>query len=121
MAHARRATAVVVLVFLASLTLVGSGYACAMPAAGDGAPMAGMADMTGGAAPDDGPAPPKPPCNFPWAPGGCEGMVPCAPSAMTSLSVPLIEVPRVEQVATVWTVTTPPSLSRVPELPPPRA
>ena len=124
MRHSRRIVALLVTLLFAHTMGVGSGFACVMPAMADpsAAAMAGM-DMSGMAEQQSGDAPSKEraPCDFPWAPDGCELMAPCGPLAIASLA----QVPQpaavVPALAGQRAVLMPPSMTRAPELPPPRA
>lgn len=148
MPRLRRFTALIVSLFLGQLMLVEAGFACAAPASmqsmamGD-ASMAGMPGMARGdaelaesgdahgsnahgssvhtaaaATPTDGPAPA---CDFPWAPNGCQSMVPCAPPTLGEAHAASLALPTVESEIARLDVLTPPSLLTPPELPPPRA
>jgi len=124
MSRFARATAMTLVVALLQLVLLESGYAClAMPGSpGDGA-MAGMSmpaqgDLaTNPAHSGEGQAP----CEFPWAPNGCQTMAPCAPAAVTTVATQ--EAPYVSLGARppMLAELAPSSPSRAPELPPPRA
>ena len=138
MARLRRITALFVTVLLAQLLLVESGFGCQMPSmeqdaggamamstgAMAGMDMSGM-DMSGMDVPTspsdtDDPSD-EAPCRFPWAPAGCQSMVPCGPAALAVLT-PALTVPKAAPgAALALTVLTPPSQARPPELPPPRA
>src|SRR5215213_3209604 len=90
MRRLRRPLALLVGLILLHLVAVESGFACAIPAARDGgaakAGMAGMPGMDMGGDTDDR-APDAPPCNFPWAPAGCQAMASCAPVALASCAL----------------------------------
>lgn len=133
MARLRRIAALFVVVLLAQLLLVESGFACQMPSmkrdAGGAMAMstgaiAGM-DMSGMGMPaspsDTGDPSDEAPCRFPWAPAGCQSMVPCGPAALAVLT-PALTVPKAAPgVVLALAVLAPPSQARPPELPPPRA
>lgn len=118
------------------LVLAGSGIACVTPAmhsnaASDGAAttemagmpgMAGMGGMEMPASDSSSPAPSnEPPCQLPWAPGGCQPMAPCAASAVAAaawvISAPPVAPMRIDPLD----VLTPSSPTSQPEPPPPRA
>ena len=106
---------------LASLVLVTSGFACGSASKES---MSGM--QMGGSASDaqhstTTPTRPSPPCRFPWAPDGCQSMVPCAPAAVTSTALSLSGVGDYAVRVVTLVVITPPSGRPAPELPPPRA
>ena len=110
---------------LLQLVLVESGYACRMPAdvSGQGSAMAGM-QMPG--AGEHSPSAPteqhqqKAPCQFPWAPGGCQAMAPCAPSALTVASTATLSFAPERPAPVQLALLAPPALTSAPELPPPR-
>jgi hypothetical protein len=131
----RRATAFVVILLLAQLTLVGSGFTC-MPGAGPGdgkmASMPGMAGMdmagmdTGGSQSqaDHSHEPATPgsdSCNLPWAPNGCELMIPCSPHAIGTQGVANAAAAAPGHAELAWKLDTPPSAIIPPDPPPPRA
>jgi hypothetical protein len=64
---------------------------------------------------------PTPPCRFPWAPDGCQSMVPCAPAALASSPAALNRGGPVPERIAVGVSLTPASVTTPPELPPPRA
>jgi hypothetical protein len=119
---------------LATLSLVisipvTSGFACERNSGGDH--MAGMAmanPSNAGSATSiiasisgETPASPAAPCQLPWAPSGCQSMVPCSPTAVAAESVVLPELePTLLRVESAIFLT-PPSETKPPELPPPRA
>ena len=112
-------------VILLHLAVVSSGYACTLPmqAPNDAGVMAGMpmdADAAMLASPSV-PAPEKTPCQFPWAPDGCQSMAPCAPAAIQSAAIGYAVPVSRAAAAPINTVATPESLTRAPEPPPPRA
>lgn len=110
---------------LLNLVLVSSGFPCTLPMHGmtAGEAMAGMpmGDEAGASVLPNTAPPANTPCRFPWAPGGCQSMAPCAPAAVQSgvvmHSMPAIRAERALHVD----VATPESLTRAPEPPPPRA
>lgn len=119
-----RLIALVSSLFLVGLVLVTSGFACDT-ASTKGAVMSGMKMATthagANAKSSGGSQLPQAPCKFPWAPGGCQSMVPCSQAAVVSTAMRaalLIEPshPRITMVA-----IAPPSETPAPELPPPRA
>jgi len=64
---------------------------------------------------------PAAPCKFPWAPDGCQSMVPCASAALASSAAAINRGrPLPQRVASVAAVA-PLSVTTPPELPPPRA
>ena len=111
---------------LIQLVLVESGYACRAPAdgSGQGSAMAGMRMPDGG---EHSPSAPgdehqqKSPCQFPWAPGGCQAMASCAPSALTVASTATLSYPPERPAPVQLALLAPPALTSAPELPPPRA
>lgn len=122
------------LLFL-QLQLVEGGYVCQQPAGARPTPsaMVGMAMGAGSmsAAGDPAAATAAParhgddqmPCRFPWAPSGCRDMAPCAPAALPSVVVTALApaATPVRAADPVLVAAAPASLSRPPELPPPRA
>ena len=128
----RRLTASFLGLLLANLIWVGSGYACVTPSGYSTASTAtadvtsqAMAEMNMAGTPtatsDGAPQDHMPPCQFPWAPDGCQSMAPCAPHAIFA-HVFELEVPNATPVRVAeLTVLTPPSALRAPDLPPPRA
>ncbi|HKO16502.1 MAG TPA: hypothetical protein VJU87_09695 [Gemmatimonadaceae bacterium] len=134
MARTRRLTALLVSVLLAHLTWVASGFACTMPAmqgaasvlVGSGhvtsASMAGMSMPEGAERPSQGaPAHRDAPCRLPWTPTGCQSMAPCAAAAIASTAALVPALHSAPGLAEVRPVLMPPSETRAPELPPPRA
>lgn len=61
------------------------------------------------------------PCHLPWAPANCNGMAPCAPTALTSVAAQLLPPPDFPFDQAQLIVLAPPSITAPPELPPPRA
>lgn len=108
---------------LLQLVLVESGYACRM----DTSEMPSGGSMVGMQTPgDETMAPPQheqdeAPCRFPWAPGGCQSMAPCAPAAVTVAAVEALAA--CDAAVTAWQLVqlAPPPVTQAPELPPPRA
>ena len=115
--------------FLSATVLATSGFVCANDA--NGAKMASM-QMTG----YDGDAgrivavshfsarhPEKShaPCKFPWAPDGCQSMVPCSPSVIATPLMQLMSFFALPQSVVAVVALKPPSEIPAPELPPPRA
>ena len=109
---------------------VTSGFACG--SAGTGDHMVGMS--TSGSAnsvqsmlgdrpivDEEAPASPAPPCDLPSGPSGCHSMVPCSPTAITAESVVVSKIAPAHFVVASKAFLTPPSETRRPELPPPRA
>jgi hypothetical protein len=113
-----------------AFVLVTSGFACVDSASPDTMAKMGMAGSAvnsgamalGSAAtlPASAPAPTAP-CKFPWAPDGCQSMVPCAPAALTSGTTALAHTSAVPERIAVGVSLTPLSVTTPPELPPPRA
>lgn len=108
-------------IVLLQLMLVVGGYACV---AGQGAAsMAGMSMPTADAS-EHVPArkgQQDAPCQFPWAPGGCQTMAPCAPVAITVASSTGARIERAHEALQTLVLLAPSSVSVAPELPPPRA
>ena len=118
---------------LAALSLVTSipvtsGFACERASGVDH--MAAMA-MTGvsnsgssissvGLIIEEAPASPAAPCGLPWAPGGCQSMVPCSPSAIAIERAVVPEIAPAHFLVASAAFLTPPSETKPPELPPPR-
>ncbi|HEU4564715.1 MAG TPA: hypothetical protein VFS05_08710 [Gemmatimonadaceae bacterium] len=132
---ARRITACIATLLLVQLSLVASGYGCALHALARShatsamAAMSGMAHGAHGAmhttasvsAPDDAPPAGTPAsCDMPWAHGGCDSMASCAPAALPDAPLALVAPPPAHTVP-VAAATAPPGRALVPELPPPRA
>ena len=124
MRRIRRPLALLVGLILLHLMAVESGLACAIPAAADnGAAMAGMADMPGmdmGGSTDE-PDTGAPPCDFPWAPAGCQAMAPCAPAALASCALAGDAPPHTRASIATRSELAPSSRTPAPEPPPPRA
>lgn len=60
-------------------------------------------------------------CQFPWGPTGCHTMTPCAPATMAGQPITYAASPMSAVSVEVGRSIAPPSLTRLPELPPPRA
>lgn len=133
MRRARRSTAILVAILLANLTRVGSGFACVMPGPAQHStseaamsttetPSDDMANMPGMDAPQHGSSSDEQntPCKFPWAPDGCRLMTPCAPLALASLDVGVVQRSVLPPQPELLVVLTPPSAVRAPDRPPPR-
>lgn len=136
MPRIRRATGLLVGFLMLHLSFVEAGFTCTEPGPST-APMPGMAmgttdelGRTGTVGethasqrdhenPQRGQSTGN--CEFPWAPGGCQSMVPCAPATLGVTSAVDAQLPSPNGSMIRFEVTTPPSLSRPPELPPPRA
>lgn len=103
------------------LILVGSGFGCAWSSSATSTSMAamGMDGITQGPSGHHDRAPTG--CQFPWAPDGCQTMAPCAPVALESASIALAPIAVAPEAAPPLLVIAPRSLTRAPELPPPRA
>lgn len=115
---------------LVSSTLVTSGFAC-LRSDSDGA-MADMAMASTSApissawsqrsAPGEAPvSPSSAPCQSPWGPTSCQTMVPCSNAAVAAQQIVVSDASReMVRVASAATLT-PPSETKAPEPPPPRA
>jgi hypothetical protein len=103
------------------LVLLGSGFGCAWASSASSTSMAAMriAGVQHNASQPDDRAPSG--CQFPWAPGGCQSMAPCAPVALQSVTFALAASGSIPEGAPPFVVIAPRSLTRAPELPPPRA
>ena len=109
---------------LLQLVLLESGYACRVEAGTAPAEtMAGM-DMPGAPAThspkEQRGGQPDGPCRFPWAPNGCQAMAPCAPAILLVARATDVSAMRTTPVSWTLELLVPPSVSRAPELPPPR-
>jgi hypothetical protein len=119
---------------LAALSLVTSvpvtsGFVCERTGGADH--MAGMAMggssnpgssvSSGGSVVQEAPVSPAVPCDFPWAPSGCHSMIPCSPNAIATESAVVPEIAPAQFRVASTHVLTPPSETKLPELPPPRA
>jgi hypothetical protein len=113
MRRPRRFAAVAAVLLFLQLVVLGSGIACAMPAAMPGMDAQGASAM----APMDNHAP----CHIPWAPADCNGTMPCAPAAMTSRAIALLPAPPIPHDEVRLVMLAPSSITAPPELPPPRA
>jgi hypothetical protein len=106
---------------VASLVFVTSGFAC-----DSGSQQSMTAMHMNGSGVDaqhntDNSPPELPPCRFPWAPDGCQSMVPCAPVAVVSTAFRVALFADVEMSVHTSVGIAPPSERPAPELPPPRA
>jgi len=125
-----RITGLISAVFLVAFVLVTSGFACIDAASPDTMAKMGMTrsaaksgvivHASAATLPASAPAPTAP-CRFPWAPDGCQSMVPCAPAALTSATAGLGHSNAVPDRIAVGVSLTPLSVTTPPELPPPRA
>jgi len=110
-----------------SFVMVTSGFACIEPIGSQ--TMAAMRMSSAHAAghvPLQSLAPvqkeaPAAPCKFPWAPDGCQSMVPCAPAALASVTSVLDPSGLVPERVMPASAITLLSVTSPPELPPPRA
>jgi len=110
---------------LAAFMLVASGFTCIahagsedMAAMGMASPHANGMSSAQNLAPVQ---PPAAPCKLPWAPDGCQSMVPCSPAALASSAVALGSGPSVSDRVAADLPEAPASVTKAPELPPPRA
>ena len=112
-------------VFLAAFMIVASGFTCIALAGSDHMAAMGMSSPHATAptpAQDESPVQqPAPPCKLPWAPDGCQSMVPCAPAALASSVVALDQSISISERAVADLPEALASVTRAPELPPPRA
>jgi hypothetical protein len=113
---------------LVASLVVTSGFACELPGGRDmaGMAMANAGDMTSpvasmGSTTGEAPAPDPAPCGLPSAPGACQSMVACAPTAVASQPVGISATSGTELRVASAAVLTPSSETIAPELPPPRA
>jgi hypothetical protein len=116
-----RAVAATLLLSLCNMVFVGSGFGCARPSSTSSMSMAEMSmagTVTGSEQHHDRQ---RGGCQPPWAPGGCRTMAPCAPVALKSGALTLVANAATPEATPVFTVIAPRSISRAPELPPPRA
>ena len=116
-----RVVGAILLLSMFCLVLLGSGFGCAWASSASSASMAAMG--TAGMqhnSPRPGDRAPSG-CQFPWAPDGCQTMAPCAPAALQSVTFALAASGSVPEAAPPFVVIAPRSLTRAPELPPPRA
>src|SRR5438045_354730 len=121
-----RLAGVLTTLLLAAFVLVSSGFACPTPGSSDNMTAMGMASgHATGQATVQTVAPiqkaPVAPCKFPWAPDGCQSMVPCAPAALASASAELNRGGSVPERIASFVALAPISVTTAPELPPPRA
>jgi len=116
-----RVVGATLLLSMCVLVLLGSGFGCAWASSASSTSMAamGMAGMPQNASQPDDRAPSG--CQFPWAPNGCQTMAPCAPAALLSVTFALPASGSIPEAAPPFVVIAPRSLTRAPELPPPRA
>ena len=129
MHRASRLTAALSGLLLSAMVVVTSGFACSNDAGG--VTMASM-HMSGAATeagqnviashstaehPEHGQAP----CKFPWAPDGCQSMVPCSPSVIATPLMQLTSFSALPQSVVALVALQPHSEIPAPELPPPRA
>ena len=129
MPFGRRLGAILADLLILQLTIVAGGFVCPMAgqpmthdgtAAMSGMLMPGMPGMTPRTPAPRG-TPPEGPCKLPWAPAGCCAMTPCMPAFVVP-SVPAFVPPDVPLVSTpALIMLRPASITRRPELPPPRA
>jgi hypothetical protein len=109
-----------------TFVLVTSGFACVVPADPQGmAAMRMTPDHAEGQATGQSAVPvqkaPSAPCKFPWTHEGCQGMVPCASAALASATTAVDGGASVPERVTADARVTPLSVTKSPELPPPRA
>ena len=125
-----RLTGLVSALCLVAFVLVTSGFACVDSPGRDAMAEMGMARSAtnsgamvhGIAAPLPASAPaPTAPCRFPWAPDGCQSMVPCSPAALASATAAVGHASAAPERIAVGVSLTPLSVTTPPELPPPRA
>jgi hypothetical protein len=112
--------------FLAAFVLVTSGFACIAPGSSQDMTTMGMISAhADGQAAAQNVAPvqqaPATPCKFPWAPDGCQSMVPCAPAALASSAAALNRGGSAPERVASDVAVAPLSVTTPPELPPPRA
>ena len=113
-------------VFLAAFVLVTSGFVCLAPSDSQSMTAMGMTSAhAAGQATAQIVAPvqkaPAAPCKFPWAPDGCQSMVPCAAAALAAASAELNNGGLVPGRVASAVALAPLSVTTPPELPPPRA
>jgi hypothetical protein len=109
-----------------AFVLVTSGFACIAPANAQRMAAMGMTpDHSEGQATGQTALPvqkvPSAPCKFPWTPEGCQGMVLCASAALASATTAVDDGASVPERVTADARVTPLSVTKSPELPPPRA
>ncbi len=120
-----RPVAALITLILFQFVPLESGYSCATPTNGKGG-VASMADMQmpGGAdAPSGAPArgDEHVPCRLPWSTSGCQTMATCALTALTTISSVVAPPDRAAVPMQQFVPLAPLSLSRAPDVPPPRA
>jgi hypothetical protein len=115
----RRIVAALSAALVLQLVFVGGGYACPGSDARGSMTDMGMATMAHGGQPAS--THHRTPCPFPWAPDGCQNMVPCAPAAIAAPTRGVVDLPPIVAPVPVMSVVMPPSVIAPPELPPPRA
>jgi hypothetical protein len=125
MQHPFRLTGLLVTLCLAAFMLVASGFSC-IPLSGseDMAKMGMSSSHASEQAPAQDQSPtqqPARPCKLPWAPDGCQSMVPCAAAAVASAAVALDRAAPIEKVVIANLPQALTSVTRAPEPPPPRA
>jgi hypothetical protein len=113
-------------VLLVAFVMVTSGFACISPSNSRDMGGMGMASTHAdgsAAAPQATPDQkvPAAPCKFPWAPDGCQSMVPCAPAALASSTAALNRGGALPERVAPSLALVPLSVTTPPELPPPRA
>lgn len=107
-------------VVLFQLVVAVGGYACLADKGTTSMAEMGMSTPVTQDAPDQ-PGHRDAPCQFPWAPGGCATMAPCAPAALMVASAPDVRIERIHPAVQTLVLLAPASVSLAPELPPPRA
>ncbi len=121
-----RLTGALTSLLLVAFVLVTSGFTCTTPAASDGMKAMGMTSgHADGLTTAQNVSPiqkaPAAPCKFPWAPDGCQSMVPCAAAALASPAATLDRSALVPERVASYVQIAPLSVTTRPELPPPRA
>jgi hypothetical protein len=121
-----RITGLISGVLLVAFVLVTSGFACVDSASPDttgkmgmtrsAANSGAMALASAATLPASAPAPTAP-CKFPWAPDGCQSMVPCAPAALTSGTTALGHISAVPERIAVGVSLTPLSVNNASRAP----
>ena len=112
--------------FLVAFVLVSSGFACATLDRSNDMTAMGMASgHANGSATAQNVAPvqkvPAAPCKFPWAPDGCQSMVPCVSAALASSAAALSRSGSAPERVMSTVALVPISVTTPPEPPPPRA
>jgi len=116
-----RVGGVTLLLSMCYLVLLGSGFGCTWASSTSSASMSAMG-MAGTPQRTSHPHDRAPSgCQLPWAPNGCQTMAPCAPAALESVTFTLAASAATPEAAPPFVVIAPRSLTRAPELPPPRA